>query len=213
VKNRLARFRAGLYVAVSGAAIGWLAGLSVSPVIQVTITSLLTILVSLTSALASLESSGTAASSDSNRSKWKALSYLSPAPVALLVLSLACGASLGAYARSNDWLGANARRIAEQWQETGLPRAEILLRVFNQRFPPLPAENGAVTTQAASSRQGVLFSVPMQECARFRAADGEDLRREMLSSTNDRVARFAKQCKTPDCLRAAVEELLCPGSE
>lgn len=212
MSNGLARFRTGLCVIGSGAAIGWLAGLSVSPVIQVTITSLLTVLVSLTSALASINPSGTVAS-EANRPRWRNLSLVSPAPVALLVVALACGASLGAYARSNDWLGASAHRIAEEWKETGLSRTEILLRVFNQRYPGLSSQPGAAPALQVTSRQGVLFSVPVEECARFRGAQGEDLRREMLSGSSERVARFAKQCKTPDCLRVAVEELLCPAAE
>jgi hypothetical protein len=181
-------------------------------VIQVTITSLLTILVSLTSALASINSSGTVAT-ESDRPKWKALSLASPVPVALLVVALAGGASLGAYARSNDWLGVRANRIADGWKETGLSRTEILLRVFNQQYPALSAQSGAAPVPQLTARQGVLFSVPMEECARFRSAQGEDLRREMLSASSERVARFAKQCKTPDCLRVAVEELLCPAAD
>ena len=208
----LPRLRAGLCVAASGAAIGWLAGLSVSPVIQVTITSLLTVLVSLTSALASINLSGTDAGASEERPRRRVLSLVSPAPVALLVVALACGASVGAYARSNDWLGASASRIAKEWKETGLSRTEILLRVFNQRYPALVGQPGAAALQA-TSRQGVLFSVPTEECARFRGAQGEDLRREMLSGSSERVARFAKQCKTPDCLRVAVEELLCPAAD
>lgn len=148
----------------SGLGLGWLVGLSVSPVIQIILTSLIALVVSLSSALAGLRLSdgeeaedaadagaapattgGTAATTQNPPARTapaparrKTLpSLLDPVPVAFMVFALACGATFGVYARTHKWLGAPRENFAEEWKDTGLKKEEITKRVFDSLYPPV----------------------------------------------------------------------------
>ena len=132
---------------VSGLALGWLVGLSASPVIQTILASLIAVVVSITGALAGLSSSdadkesGSSSEATENAPKpsnvQKRLpALLDPMPVMLMVVGLACGASIGIYARTNDWLGARTNSLVEEWKDTGLSSKEITTRVFDSLYPP-----------------------------------------------------------------------------
>ncbi|HWS87219.1 MAG TPA: hypothetical protein VN282_09660 [Pyrinomonadaceae bacterium] len=147
-----------------GLALGWLVGLSVSPVIQTILTSLVAVVVSITSALAGLHAGGQAdgeegpaAAGESEPRGAKSHKSLpvafDPVPVALMVIGLACGASVGVYARTNDWLGARGKSFAEEWSETGLPPQEITRRVFDTLYPPSPAPGRGAEVTAEEPKQ------------------------------------------------------------
>lgn len=137
---------------LSGIGLGWLVGLSVSPVIQTILASLVAIVVSISSALAGLSPSdsdreeGTSPETEAKKPQAskgrRSLSILlNPLPVMCMVIGLACGASVGVYGRANGWLGARTNSYVAEWKETGLSAQEITMRVFNSLYPlPAPEE-------------------------------------------------------------------------
>jgi hypothetical protein len=250
-------------------------GLAVSPVIQTILTSLIAVVVSLSTALAGLRLSNSVEAQDKPtdpaagetglRKGRKSLpAMLDPLPVASMVIGLALGASVGLYARTNDWLGARTNSLVAEWKATGLSDQEITRRVFDSLYPtPEPPGDGAsgvnaaalaggegIKTEAGAAattalgdntapktkpqgseggrkpaaakpagprgsateqgqnqfRHGVLFNVSLDECARLRNAEGDDLRREMASSNSDGLVSLAKTCKNEECLRAGVNK-------
>lgn len=132
---------------LSGLGLGWLVGLSASPVIQTILTSLVAVVVSILSALAGLYPSGSSGEQGEPREAeagtpraqrgWKSLpTILDPVPVTSMVLGLALGASVGVYARANDWLAARTNYYVAEWKDTGLSPKEITTRVFDSLYPP-----------------------------------------------------------------------------
>lgn len=260
---------------LSGLALGWMVGLAVSPVIQTILTSLIAVVVSLSTALAGLRLSDSAEAQDKppepaagatepGKSRKFLPAMLDPLPVASMVIGLAIGASVGLYARTNDWLGARTNNLVAEWKATGLSDQDITRRVFDSLYPPPGPQDGARSDSSASAhergsavktetvasaatppgdntapkpkpqesgerkavapkpaavprasvaeqsqnqyRHGVLFNVSLDECARLRNAEGDDLRREMASSSSDGLVSLAKTCKNDECLRAGVNK-------
>jgi hypothetical protein len=122
---------------LSGIGVGWLVGLSVSPVIHIVITSVVAFVVSITSAVAGLKvNQDKDQPNTGGSSKKKFQVEVNPVPIMLMVVGIACGASLGVYGRTNGWLGTRPARFAEQWKDTGLDSKEISRRLFDTLYPP-----------------------------------------------------------------------------
>ncbi len=254
-KTKTAIYR-NLYLLLSGMGVGWLAGLSVSPIIHIILTSLMAAVVSVTSALAGLNSGKVEevepSEDESNHlqpetRKPKFQVQVNPLPVTCMIVGLAIGSSAGVFVRTNNWLGPRSNTITEEWKDTELSKKEIARRVFDNLYPPSsitssppeapgdkkieqgvttgqkvePANTsssdniGSTTSQPQikqaqpdtipnSYKDGVLFTVDMKECDRLKNADGDELRREMASSGNDEIVRWAKNCQDTECLKAVV---------
>ena len=140
---------------LSGLGLGWLVGLSVSPVIQTILASLVAVVVSISSALAGLRASDSEGEQDApqegeaNKPRARRVRrsfpiLLDPLPVMSMVVGLACGASVGVYARANGWLAARTNSYVAEWKETGLSAQEITTRVFNSLYPPPAPEEPKV---------------------------------------------------------------------
>lgn len=97
---------------IAGAGIGYLCGLSVTPVIQVVLTSIVTLAVSAVGILAGIDRSDSGASgaeSNSRRTKIK----VDVLPISMIVLGIALGASAGIYVRANNFLGWKTAESSE----------------------------------------------------------------------------------------------------
>lgn len=239
-------------------------GLSVSPVIQGILASLIAVVVSVSTALAGVHTADNGVGEAGNKRERDDLAeesrtesrgntrraipaLLDPVPVMFMIVGLACGATVGVYGRSHNWLGAKSNILVEEWKDTGLSSKEITSRVFDSLYPPTTSAEGpnhepahatptpttdpskpaagivqptvkpdtkvseaqsARSPAAMSSfRDGVLFSVSLDQCKRLANAEGEDeLRREMASSNSDALVNLAKTCRSYECLRAGVHK-------
>lgn len=139
---------------LSGLGLGWLVGLSISPVIQTVLASLVAVVVSLSSALAGLrpsepevdDSQETGSAKDTgHRRRRRFPILLDPLPVMTMVIGLAFGTAVGIYARTNDLLGSRNNLLVEEWKDTGLTAKEITTRVFDSLYPP--SSNGESALQ------------------------------------------------------------------
>lgn len=86
-------FSQGLAVILTGIGIGWLVGLSISPIVGAVITSLLTLC---GAAVAAFQKELPKSLKKGTNNAW---------PIAILTIGLAVGASFGIYARTHDILG------------------------------------------------------------------------------------------------------------
>lgn len=178
---------------LAGAGIGWLAGLSVSPVIQGVITGLVTASVAVSSVLAGIrkpdvreerpDRSDESESEPKAGAKRESRSSVDAMPVAVLIIGIAVGAPLGICVRAHNWLGTESHASGD----------------------------AASAVKASDLGGGVLYvSLSSEERERLLAASDEMLLRVMSASHNERVRAFATRCgDNPQCLRAAVEELIC----
>jgi hypothetical protein len=126
---------AGVALALSGAAVGWLVGLSVSPVVHIILASVISLVAGAVSGLAGLKSEG-ASEAGSDTSEPKPARYaVDPRPMMFMLVGLALGSALGINARTNGWFSTDLQAFVTQWRATGLPDTVIARRLFDQMYP------------------------------------------------------------------------------
>lgn len=134
-----------------GFGVGWLAGLSVSPIVSTLLSSIVGVTVMLVSIM-----SGVSWYSQQNQKeklnnnpkieeksiidRWK----VHPAPIALLVLGIVIGSGVGIYVRTHNVLGVNSEeQFVEKWKALGksseknpiITEEEIVQRLFDNNYP------------------------------------------------------------------------------
>jgi len=141
-KTAAARFSDALLLLIIGVGVGWLIGLSVSPVLFIILGSVIALVAGVVGALVGLDpDSGDKTESDpENPSKTlysrKSLIPISPLPLTTLVIGLGIGSTTGIYVRTNDIFGADPQRFVRKWSGAGLGEQEIQRRLFDQLYPP-----------------------------------------------------------------------------
>jgi len=203
-----------LNLLASGLGVGWIVGLSASPAVSIVLGSIMALVVSLTSAIAGLarsDRSGDEKNPEASGSITQKVSraHFDPRPIAFLVVGLAIGASIGAYARTNDWLGVNPRTLVERWKGVGLEEAEIRTRLFSEVYPRGSSEGEDTKVQHVSANAGVLFAVKTTDCGSIRLLHGEALWVGLRQLNNPRIEAFLNVSRDSVAMEA-LKELLCP---
>lgn len=184
---------------VTGLSIGWLVGLSASPVVSI---ALSTVLGCVAAALAALN--GRPATSGGGAAT-PGLSPEGAVSIALLVVGIAVGSILGITGRTHNWLGRDVRSEIDFWEGLGIQRSAVVDRLFATAYPPTANQGTPSATTA-----GVLFAVANDECRRLLALTPDRLPVEMEASPNRIFNVLSTASSEPGRLRAAVEEL-CQG--
>ena len=134
-----------LLLGASGLGIGWLVGMSVSPVLAVVVTSLLAAAAAGASVLSGLQKSETQRS-------------INIVPVFILVLGVVLGSVVGVLTRTRSWLASPAddpSRTILQWSAlTGLPPQRVALMLFYQATLRAPS-----ASKDLASQSGMYWSV------------------------------------------------------
>lgn len=185
---------------LTGFGIGWLIGLSASPVVSIVITSVVGSAAAVVAAMGGLE----------HREGQK----VSPWPVALLLLGLLLGSATGLRVRNENLLGQNVKGEIERWHAAGLKMedTDIAQRLFDISYPAAitAADKAPVNApSSASTRETLLFAVSYDECATFKALEGDELRTELGSSPNLSLRPLANLIGDPVALKQIVEVVIC----
>lgn len=112
----------------SGVSIGWLVGMSVAPVVQSTVSTVLALVVGILSLAAGLKELP-ALWVD----KFPIATYFSRIrllPMALFLVGLSIGSAWGLYTRTNNLLGPNAPSIARRWAVDRADSMRILRHMY-----------------------------------------------------------------------------------
>lgn len=201
---------------IIGLGIGILAGLSVSPVLSIILTSLMAAAATLAAVLGGYQK-------DAKDRKVNAL------PLAVLVMFILLGAGCGMYGRIN-WsrsLGADVRaealyppsqhhltKIVQQWKGLGLDETTVKNKIFEIY---IAGGEALVTKSAEQNAQNSAVSLfgtdSATPCQRLLGASDAMLRNEMLIMNDDIpvVPLFAKQTDDINDLREFVE-VVCSDS-
>ncbi len=198
MKKEWVRRRRAVCITISGGCVGFITGLSVSPVAGVVLSSVVAVVVALTSALAGL---GTDPSPDEPGGKLslrRTRVAVNPLPVTLLLLGMVAGSIAGIWTRTHDWLGTLNTSGTTGTSETG---------------PSKEQKSGPATTgETGKSRAGVLYSAEASECSDWHGInDAAVLRANMVQSktvsSKPSLVRLTIGCSNFDCLQGLVEAL------
>lgn len=190
---------------IVGLGIGVLAGLSVSPVLSIILTSLIVAAATANAVLSDFLSKSSAPSEDSAPAEKRTPSTW---PLAVLVVGIVLGSLSGVWARTtysvtlldqaSDKIeyapNENIAIAVEEWVALGIPRELVVSRVFDAHFGSESVKSEAISQTLASSTTAALFSVGSNDCATLISAaqSGDDkLRTAFASSSSDELYQLA----------------------
>lgn len=126
----------GCSVAICGISVGWMVGLSVSPVVQITLNAVLGVLTAAVATVAGIQVSATTENDDVPKpASGLASIRVSITPIALFCFFTALGASCGVFARTNALLGGRAEIFTERWRGTGLSAVQLQQIYLRELYP------------------------------------------------------------------------------
>ena len=184
--------------AVAGLAIGWLMGLSISPITSVVLTS---VMGSLSALLAGFQSMDKIfGSTTSKEDGTKGTTYLATViSFSVLAASIAIGAPIGIQARTGNWFGPSPKTLIENWARLGVDRSEVRKRVFNSHFP--------TDGKNSLKNPGVLFSNAVNECQELQALPPHKLKKGALGATNNYFSVMAEYIEQEENLKEAINRI------
>ena len=180
----------GIALWMAGAAVGWLTGLSVSPVLATVLASALGLLAGVVTTVRSLRRA---------RNRPHAIMRLPLAiPAAILMLGIAIGAPVGIIARTYRWFEPTRSPAQEQ-------------RVAPARTSDAPAPKTETPEARAAQDQGVLFGVDERECSELvlllERGNVATLRTDLRSSPNPDLREIERRISNPNELATAVKAI------
>lgn len=180
---------------IIGIGIGWLLGLSVSPVVSIVITSVAGAAAAVIATKSGLEGRSSKIIAPDERQISISSSNTDPRPLAALVIGLALGSIVGIWVRTHDWLGVDTSMKFKEWTITGLKEDDIARRLFANEYPYTPyaeditwmkvdASSGITTPLEAEVEMWTQLGLEKEEVARrlFEIKYPSD--KNLLSSAN-----------------------------
>jgi hypothetical protein len=213
-----------LALVATGFGIGWLAGLSVSPVVSIVLTSLTASAATIIAALSGVKEELLDAKQSSTVLKQLAKA-VTPVPLAVLTIGLLVGTSVGLWVRTHNWLSPDQpvplppvtlKEEIQQWVDLGMDEQEVVAKYFASRVnASSPAPTTVVPTPAVQA--SVLFATASQEeCAGWQNLIAkeryDDLATEMATSAVKPFRQLPVIVTDRAQLAAIVEEVLCVAS-
>ena len=174
----------GLFI--FGFCIGWLAGLSASPIVHIIIGGLMSLIAAVLSALASFK---TLEKVDLNTWEYNLVRIAKRVrimPLVLFIVGISVGAPFGITARTNDWYGIDKDKITQRWavqdSHSVLTKEYIEKRLFDylylgplsQELDVSPSLSVAKSPGLISSRT-VLLSSSGELCDELFRFSGDDI--------------------------------------
>jgi hypothetical protein len=220
-----------LCIVFSGLGIGWLIGMSVSPVLEIVIGAVLATLLAIVGALAGLDSLPANPNTGSEgqvpavgsivSGLHRRRSQFNVLPLTFLILSIVAGSVVGVYARTNQWLATNPDTFKKKWKAAGLTEAQALqllvrasygseTHAYKEPVKPKDEEQPPLTLP-------VLFAnVAPEECNVYRNSHGDELVRKLAASSDERLRHLTKQLteteklpNAPHILEVVTREIIC----
>jgi hypothetical protein len=169
-----------------GISIGWLSGLSISPVISIILTSLISLLASVAAISVGLESLNNLVLSK------KINSIL---PITLLILGISIGAPAGIYARTNDFFGENPKHLFNILVETGISKDSSKKYIMDYEINRLKLESKSPNQKDDPTHRPGLYNDTSTLCAVIFRLHGNSLRKFLGQLGNDKIKQSLTQCR------------------
>jgi hypothetical protein len=196
-----------------GAGIGWLLGMSTSPVLSIVITSLTGAAGAVIAVLSGLEDYKAPAPTGPDDKPVSISRRVHVAPLVALVIGIVAGAMFGLWSRSSGWLGTDLDAEVSKWTKHGRTEQEVTAALFAAAFPT-PDSGQAPIRPWSDDQVGVLFSSYAElsaACPSLLILDGADLRKQAQGSSLETVQRIAAVVEDPSVLKAVLEAV-CPAN-
>ncbi|MBV7333779.1 hypothetical protein KFU94_37210 [Chloroflexi bacterium TSY] len=187
-----------------GGGIGWLIGLSASPVVSIVITSVTGSAAALIATMSGLKSRGDESGSAKGLQLFGHHWAITPWPLAVLMIGILIGSSIGIRARNDGWLGSDVSIEISKWTAAGLSQDDVARRLFEHKYP-IAGTADTTTNNDDSVREGtLLFTVKSDECDRLHGTSNNGLQ-NALAISNSELFQTLAAVEDADILRKVVE--------
>jgi hypothetical protein len=195
-----------LTIGIAGLGVGWLVGLSTSPVVAAVIAALLAAVTGLASCSSSTE-------------LLPQRLQVAAGSVAALTTGIALGATLGLGYRTNvSWFATQpAERVAElratvdQWVALGVPREQIVGRLLEHEWPTGPTV-ASLGSGASNGMPRGLVAVDADTCAELQLVAPEQILRTLAASARPELQQLGRQAlelRLSDSFALRMRDALC----
>jgi hypothetical protein len=204
-----------LFVLIVGIGIGWLVGLSETPVVAGAIAVTMAASAALVGSLGKYPQKSAVLTNGGARMS----ELLDPLPLAALVIGISVGAPIGLYARTSGWFlpaaapatSPDLEAIVSRWEKLGLDRNEVAKRLLDRELPIRTTDRSHGEGEHARIVPSGLVVGSDDECAGFRAAAKDRVLFELRGSHRPHVRKLANSL--PDTraeLALLLLEVACP---
>lgn len=132
-ENPARRYTVIIAILATGFSIGWLAGMSVSPIVATITASVTAAAAAIVSALSGIDDKS-ASVSDAAKTRLR----VDPVPLGFLAFGIVIGSVMGVTARNNHWMGSGISSEIAMWSSQGIDKEDVLVRLYAQQFPFSP---------------------------------------------------------------------------
>lgn len=203
-----------LFLIIVGIGIGWLVGLSQSPVIAGAIAVIMAASAALVGSLGKFPANASLSPRNSGIS-----ALLNPMPLAALVIGISLGAPVGLYGRNSGWFTPaiatsappNLEALVSRWEKLGVNRHEIAKRLLDRELPLKSAHGVYGQSEQPRTVPNGLVAASASECSNFRAAAKDRVLLELRGSSRPHLRKLANSL--PDTgleLALLLLEVACP---
>jgi hypothetical protein len=202
-----------LPILLASLCVGWIAGLSVSPVVGEIISALLAVLLAIVASIAGPLTVQTK-SRNPERQPRQLLISPNPWPISLVAIGLAVGASAGLYARSHDWFLRDLKATADRLVAAGADQrtaAQALVAHYYAAPQPASAESEKAAPQAASGAGFGLYAEKTDFCEVVRGnqlAPIKDMRKILNRSDSAAVQEVSQMASDGEVV--ILMRIICP---
>ena len=190
-----------------GLGIGWLIGLSISPVVSIVIASVTGSAAAIIATLSGAQDRED--KSDGERSH--PIPSITPWPLAFLIIGIVIGSIVGMMARNQNWLGSDLSFEINMWTDMGLEREKVVQTLFEKKYAPNSEalKNGGGGTNGTTPYTGTfLFAITADECKNLLFLTGpNELRETMADSHDDKVKKLSEIEADPDIMTEVIRVL------
>lgn len=206
------RFTDLIGLSIVGVGVGWLVGMSVSPVVSIVITSVTATAAAIIAVLSGLEDTRSLESEDLHNNLKYVPKRVRVGPLVALVIGIVLGAAVGLSSRSASVFGSDLDAEISKWTKYGRTQKDVANILFAAAYP-LSGSDAAPNRGWAGDPPGVLFgssSDLASACIGLTGLEGAELRKFAKGSTLEGVRRIAGAVEDPAALKAVLE-VICPA--
>jgi len=200
------------FIFVSGGCIGFLAGLSVSPVAEPLVTSVAALVITLTTALAGLNQTKSSDEPSTTVNQSGIRVAANPIPIGVLVLGITLGVVCGILTRTHDLLGTSQRSKQVQTEKAESTQSKVETGIEIHKISPAIPSPPKDTSQNDNFVKGVLYQGSTSDCEVWRGISSSEALRQNLRQAEvihhkPGFAQIVDGCRDSMCLKGVVQSL------
>ena len=197
---------------IVGAGVGWLVGMSVSPVVSIVITSVTATAAAIIAVLSGLEDTRSLETDDLHNNIKYVPKRVRVGPLVALVIGIVLGAAVGLSSRSSSVFGSDLDAEISKWTKYGRTQKDVADILFAAAYPQTGSD-AAPNRSWAGDPIGVLFGSSADlasACISLTSLEGAELRKFAKGSSLEGVRQIADAVEDPATLKAVLE-VICPA--